>query len=454
MGKYPVIFITLKGAEGRSFNEAVLSLSQIIKNEAKRFSFLRDDEKLDDDDKSSYGLLLSINELNSTSDLSLLKFSLKTLSQLLYKHYGQKVIILIDEYDVPLDKAYQNGYYDDMVSLLRGLFGEALKINEYLEFGVLTGCLRVSKGSIFTGINNFKVLSITDVRFDEEFGFTESEVDALLSSFGLESHMKEMRAWYDGYRFGEAEIYCPWDVLNHVDILCHDNDAAPQAYWINSSGNALVRRFIDMADQSTRDEIEILLSGGTIEKEIHLELTYGEIDSTIDNLWSVLFTTGYLTLAGKPDRGIYKLRIPNEEVKEVYRSQIREWFKATVRKEKKTLDPLWAALKEGDSVKLEEIINGFLSRTISIFDVKGPKKEKEKFYHAFLTGILLGNPDWGVRSQRESGDGLPDIEIKPENPDEGIIIEIKSVDKLSLLDNGCSEAIEKDTREKALRLSS
>lgn len=203
-----------------------------------------------------------------------------------------------------------------------------------------------------------------------------------------------------------------------------------------------MRRFIDKADQSTRDEIEILLSGGTIEKEIHLELTYGEIDSTIDNLWSVLFTTGYITLAGKPDRGIYKLRIPNEEVKEVYRSQIREWFKATVRKEKKTLDPLWAALKEGDSVKLEEIINGFLSRTISIFDVKGPKKEKEKFYHAFLTGILLGNPDWGVRSQRESGDGLPDIEIKPENLDEGIIIEIKSVDKLSLLDNGCSEAIE------------
>ncbi len=358
------------------------------------------------------------------------------------KHYGEKTVILIDEYDVPLDKAFQNGYYSEMVSLIRGLFGEALKTNEYLEFAVLTGCLRVSKESIFTGINNFNVLSIIDYQFAESFGFTEDEVETLLSSFGLEGQMKEMKAWYDGYRFGSVDVYCPWDVINHVERLCHESDAVPQSYWINSSGNGLVRRFIDKADQSTRDEIEALLSGETIEKEIHLELTYGEIDNTIDNLWSVLFTTGYLTLVDRPKNGIYKLRIPNEEVKEVYKYQIREWFKAEVRKEKKTLDPLWDALRKGDDKKVEEIINGFLSRTISIFSIKGPKKEKEKYYSSFLTGILLGNPDWGVRSERESGDGLADIEVRPENPDEGIIIEVKSMEKFTQLDDGGRNAIE------------
>ena len=442
MGKYPVIFITLKGVEDLSFDDASLRLSYLIGNEANRFSFLENSERLNEREKAGYASLVNMERGVYSLERSVLISSLKILSELLYKHYGRKVVILIDEYDVPLDKAFQNGYYNEMVSLIRGLFGEALKTNEYLEFAVLTGCLRVSKESIFTGINNFKVLSITDVRFDEEFGFTESEVKTLLSSFGLEDHMKEMKAWYDGYRFGSVDVYCPWDVLSHVQRLLSNPDALPQSYWINSSGNGLVRRFIDKADQSTRDEIEALLSGETIEKEIHLELTYGEIDNTIDNLWSVLFTTGYLTLVGKPENGIYKLRIPNEEVKEVYKSQIREWFKVTVKKEKKTLDPLWNALGSGDEKKIEEIINGFLSRTISIFDIRGPKKEKEKFYTAFLTGILLGNPDWGVRAQRESGDGLPDIEIRPENPDAGIIIENKSVDKFTELEDGCLKAIE------------
>lgn len=442
MGKYPVIFITLKGAEGRNYEEAVLSLIELIRSEVMRFSFLKNDVKLDDDEKASYTALMSMKNVNLSSALVTLKFSLKTLSKLLYKHYGKKVIILIDEYDVPLDKAFQNDYYDEMVSLIRGLFGEALKSNDYLEFAVLTGCLRVSKESIFTGINNFKVLSITDVRFDEEFGFTESEVKNMLEYYSLLSHMNQLKKWYDGYRFGSVDIYCPWDVINHVERLRHESDAQPQSYWINSSGNGLVRRFIDKADQSTRDEIELLLSGETIEKEIHLELTYGELDNTIDNLWSVLFTTGYLTLVGKPENGIYKLRIPNEEVKEVYKSQIREWFKAEVKKEKKTLDPLWKALRDGDDKKVEGIINGFLSRTISIFDIKGTNKEKEKFYSAFLTGILLGNPDWGVRNQRESGNGLPDIEVRPENIDAGIIIEIKSMEKITELESGCRKAIE------------
>ncbi len=446
LGKYPVIFITLKGAEGKNYEEALYSLIELIRNEVMRFSFLKDDEKLDDEEKASYRKLVSMNDAGLSSALVQLKFSFKTLSKLLYKHYGQKVIILIDEYDVPLDKAFQNGYYDDMVSLIRGLFGEALKTNEYLEFAVLTGCLRVSKESIFTGINNFNVLSIIDDQFDEGFGFTESEVKNMLEYYSLRSHISQVKAWYDGYRFGSVDVYCPWDVLSHVQRLLSNPEALPQSYWINSSGNGLVRRFIDKADQSTRDEIEKLLSGETIEKEIHLELTYGELDNTIDNLWSVLFTTGYLTLAGKPENGIYKLRIPNEEVKEVYKSQIREWFKAEVKREKKTLDPLWNALRVGDSEKVEEIINGFLSRTISIFDIKGPKKEKEKFYTAFLAGILLGNPDWGVRAQRESGDGLPDIEIRTENPDAGIIIEAKSMDKITQLEEGCREAVEQVRR--------
>lgn len=442
MGKYPVIFITLKGAEGRNYEEAVLSLIELIRSEVMRFSFLKNDVKLDDDEKASYRALVSMKDVNLSSALVALKFSLKTLSKLLYKHYGKKVIILIDEYDVPLDKAFQNDYYDEMVSLIRGLFGEALKSNDYLEFAVLTGCLRVSKESIFTGINNFNVVSIIDDQFDEGFGFTENEVKTMLEYYSLQSHMSQMKAWYDGYRFGGVDVYCPWDVLSHVQRLLSNPEAYPQSYWINSSGNGLVRRFIDKADQSTRDEIELLLSGETIEKEIHLELTYGELDNTIDNLWSVLFTTGYLTLVGKPENGIYKLRIPNEEVKEVYKSQIREWFKAEVKKEKKTLDPLWKALRDGDSEKIEEIINGFLSRTISIFDIKGTNKEKEKFYSAFLTGILLGNPNWGVRNQRESGNGLPDIEVRPENIDAGIIIEIKSMEKITELESGCRKAIE------------
>ncbi len=441
MGKYPVIFITLKGAEGRNYEEAAYSLIELIRSEVMRFSFLKDDDKLNNEEKTSYKTLVSMNDISLSSSLTQLKFSLKILSKLLYKHYGQKSIILIDEYDVPLDKAFQNGYYDEMVSLIRGLFGEALKSNDYLEFAVLTGCLRVSKESIFTGINNFKVLSITDVRFDEEFGFTEDEVKTMLEYYDLQSHMPELKKWYDGYRFGDADVYCPWDVINHVDRLRHESDAAPQSYWINSSGNGLVKRFIDKADQSTRDELELLLAGETIEKEIHLELTYGELDTTIDNLWSVLFTTGYLTLVGKPDNGIYRLRIPNEEVKEVYRTQIRQWFKANVQKEKKTLDPLWKALTEGDAETIEKILNGFLSSTISIFDPKGSEKEKEKFYQAFLCGILLGNPTWGTHSQRESGDGLPDITVETNNPNIGLIIEIKSRDKFTLLEEACQEAL-------------
>ncbi len=294
MGKYPVISITLKGAEDVTADNAEKRIMRIIGHESEKFDFLEDSDRLTEKEKNRYKALAAVQNGVYTMDRTVLISSLKTLSELLYKHYGQKVIILIDEYDVPLDKAFQNGYYREMVALIRGLLGEALKTNEYLQFAVLTGCLRVSKESIFTGLNNFKVLSITDTRFDEHFGFTENEVRSLLEAYQMESHMTEIKEWYDGYRFGDADIYCPWDVINHVSTLCSAPEAEPQTYWINSSGNDLVKLFIDKADKTTRDEIEQLLAGETIEKEIRLELTYDEIDSSIDNLWSVLFTTGYL----------------------------------------------------------------------------------------------------------------------------------------------------------------
>ena len=325
MGKFPVIFLSLKGVDGLTFSEARFGLAELIESEARRFKFLMRSDNLDADDKAMYRDLLSLHGADVAA-ISL-RFALKKLSELLYKHYGQKTLILIDEYDVPLDKAFQHGYYREMVALIRGLFGETLKTNEFIQFAVLTGCLRVSKESIFTGLNNFKVLSITDARFDEQFGFTDAEVQQLLHVYNLEEHLAETKEWYDGYRFGEVDVYCPWDVINHVDRLLGQPDAEPQAYWINTSGNELVKRFINKANKTTRDEIERLVAGESIEKHVRLELTYDEIDNGIDNLWSVLFTTGYLTQAGMTAQGAYKLVIPNRGIREVYKLQIQEWFK-------------------------------------------------------------------------------------------------------------------------------
>ena len=441
MGRFPVIFISLKGAEGATFREAALSLAELVRDEVRRHSFLLEEDRLSTEDKSIYRELLSINEISDTEAAVKLKFSLKKLAELLYKHYGQRVIILIDEYDVPLDKAFQNGYYREMVSLIRGLLGEALKTNEYLQFAVLTGCLRVSKESIFTGLNNFRVLSITDTAFDEQFGFTQDEVRMLLAAYGLESHMTEIREWYDGYRFGDADIYCPWDVINHVGTLCSAPEAQPRTYWINSSGNDLVKRFIDKADKTTRNEIERLLAGEAIDKEIRLELTYDEIDNSIDNLWSVLFTTGYLTQVGTSKNGIYKLRIPNKEIREVYRTQIRDWFAKTVQDDKEGLRPLWQAFSEGNAQEVEEILTKIMGRTISVLDPKGSETEKEKFYHAFLTGVLVGNGTWGILSNKESGEGFADLLVEMENPDMGLVIELKVADKVTELDGACKRAI-------------
>lgn len=447
MGKYPVIFLSLKGVEGLTYEEAFEAFVRIMGKEVNRVSFLADSDKLTQIEREQYKGLTIMKNGRLAFDKEKLISSLQLLSQLLYKHYGKKVVILIDEYDVPLDKAFQNGYYKEMFSLIRGLFGQALKTNEFLQFAVLTGCLRISKESIFTGLNNFKVMSITDSRFDEQFGFTDIEVKKLLSDYGMDSHFDEVKEWYDGYHFGRADVYCPWDVINHADHLRDDSDAKPQTYWINSSGNSLVRRLINRADSSTKDEIERLIAGEAIEKVIRQDLTYDEIENSIDNIWSVLFTTGYLTKIGEaklPDSEsyAYMLVIPNKEVREVFVLQIQEWFKAVVANDNDTMKLLSKAILDKDEAILARQLNIVMGRMISILDTKAPDDMKENFYHGLLLGLLRGsNPDWLIKSNRESGDGFSDILIKPENPDLGIVIEVKYAKEFKGLDAACGAAM-------------
>ena len=433
MGKYPVIFLTLKGVEGLTFAKAKSMLSEIIKDEADRHYILNSSEALTSVDREAFMKILTGNEEN-------IENSLKTLSRLLYKHYGKKVVILIDEYDVPLDKAYQNDYYHEMVSLIRGLFGQALKTNDYLQFAILTGCLRISKESIFTGLNNFKVLSIMDTRFDEQFGFTDSEVEELLAAYNLDSHFTEIKEWYDGYHFGNADVYCPWDVINYVDLLRFEPTAKPQDFWSNSSGNALVRSFIDKADVQTKDEIERLIAGEYIEKEISQELTYDEIDKSIANLWSVLFTTGYLTKQGVTDDGRVRLSIPNREIKNLFIKKIREWFSDTTANDGKTLEQFCNAFVEKDTEKIEELFGDYLWNTISIRDTAVAKDKKENFYHGILLGLLGYKASWLIKSNTESGTGYSDILVEVPNNRTGIVIELKYAENGDM-DAACSEAL-------------
>lgn len=452
MGKYPVISITLKGIEGMTFEEARNMLKIILKSEARRHYYLKNSDRLTDDDKQQYEQIL-LGTAENTAD------SLRLLSQLLFLHYDKKVVILIDEYDVPLDKAFQNGYYSEMTSLIRRILGQALKTNDYLQFAVLTGCLRISKESIFTGLNNFKVLSIADARFDEQFGFTDSEVRDILEEYGVSDKISEVKEWYDGYRFGKADVYCPWDVINYVDYLQADPNARPQAYWINSSGNGLVRRLINIADESTKDEIERLIAGETIEKAIRLELTYDEIDNSIGNIWSVLFTTGYLTNAGEielpgGDGYGYRLVIPNKEVRQVFVSQIQEWFRQTVTYDNGSVQDLCEAFMAGDADKIHNNLNMILIKTISVLDTKARDDQKENFYHGLLFGLLRSKPDWRIKSNRESGDGFSDISIEPTIPEKGIVIEVKYANTISGLDDACGRAMKqiRDRRyDEALR---
>ena len=460
MGKYPVIFLSFKGVEGLTYDEAFDAFVRVIGKEISRVSFLADSDKLTMLEREQYKGLTIIEDGSFVFSKDKLISSLQLLSQMLYKHYGQKVVILIDEYDVPLDKAFQNGYYKEMVSLIRGLFGQALKTNEFLQFAVLTGCLRVSKESIFTGLNNFEINSIVDIDHDEQFGFTDDEVIKLLSDYDRSERYPDVKEWYDGYHFGNADIYCPWDVINFAKKLVSDPSARPSAFWINSSGNDMVKRFVDKADQTTRDEIEKLVAGGFVEKQLRLDLTYDEIDNTIDNLWSVLFTTGYLTKIGEvkvPDSEsyAYKLVIPNKEVREVFILQIQEWFKAVVAKDYDTMKLLSRAILDKDEKQIARQLNIVMSRMISILDTKAPDAMNENFYHGLLLGLLRGsNPDWLIKSNRESGDGFSDILIEPEDPDAGIVIEVKYAKEMKELDAACEAAMAqiKDKRyDEALR---
>ena len=448
MGKYPVIFLSLKNVEGLDFQAAKYQMIEIIAKEAKRFAYLKQSDRLDIDDKSAYASLIRLEDGRYEMRDEALYASLQTLSELLYKHHCRKTVILIDEYDVPLDKAFQNGYYKEMVSLIRAIFGKALKTNEALDFAVLTGCLRVSKESIFTGLNNFKILSITDTRFDEHFGFTDEEVERLLSFYHVENRFAETKEWYDGYHFGNVDVYCPWDVINHVDRIKDDTMAGPEAYRINTSGNELVKRFINKAGKTTRDEIERLIAGEAIDKQIRLDMTYDEIDNNIDNLWSVLFTTGYLTYTKISEDKKYSLVIPNKEIKEVFKLQIQEWFRNKIFSNTDQLQDFWKAFKEGNTQIMEMYLNKVLSNSVSVFDTKARNEEKESSYHNLLIGILSGNEDWLVKSNVEAGEGFADIIVETDDPDEGIIAELKYTKDFKAMEKSCEIALKqiKDRR--------
>ena len=434
MGKYPVIFLSLKGVDGLTYDKAKKMLAEIIKEEADRHYYLKTSDRLTEEDRHSFQEMLVGNDEN-------IENSLKNLSRFLYKNYGQKVVIIIDEYDVPLDKAFMNGYYEEMVTLIRGLFGQALKTNDFLQFAVLTGCLRVFKESIFTGLNNFKVLSILDTRYDEHFGFTDSEVKKLLDDYGLSSHLAEIKEWYNGYHFGNADIYCPWDVINYIDELRYDKTVRPQDYWSNSSGNAIVRRFIDKADTRTKDEIERLIAGESIEKDISPELTYDELDKSIENLWSVLFTTGYLTHHGCTESGKYRLAIPNREVRNLFIKKIREWFGDTSRNDGKKLEEFCNAFYEKNPMKIEQLFGDYLWNTISIRDTAAAKEKKENFYHGILLGLLGYKENWLTKSNAESGLGYSDILVEIPDNRTGVVIELKYAEDGDM-DTACARALE------------
>lgn len=441
MGKYPVIFFSLKSVEGLKFENARYRIIEMIGREAQRYEFLAESDKLSDNEKAQYKALIALDNGKYTMDDDILISGIQMLSHLLYKHYGQKTVILIDEYDVPLDKAFENGYYKEMVSLIRGIFGMALKTNDSLQFAVLTGCLRISKESIFTGLNNFEVLSVLNTQYDEAFGFTDGEVKQILEDYNLSDHYPDVKEWYDGYHFGNTDIYCPWDVIRYCKNLCADPAALPEDFWSNSSGNAMVRRFIDKADIRTKNEIERLVAGEDIEKDISQELTYDEIDKSIENLWSVLFTTGYLTHKGCTESGRYRLAIPNKEVRNLFIRKIREWFSDVTRNDGKTLEEFCNAFVDRDPGKIEQIFGDYLWNTISIRDTATAKAKKENFYHGILLGLLGYKASWLIKSNAESGTGYSDILVEVPDNRTGIVIELKYAEDGDM-DAACSRALE------------
>ena len=428
MGKFPVISISLKSVDGFAYRDAYEMLCATIGNEAMKFQYLMDSTKLTDREKEQYGLLIKGGDrIPFEMDEVTLTGSLKTLSLLLEKHHGKQTVLLIDEYDVPLSKASEHGYYKEMAMLIRKLFEQVLKTNESLKLAVLTGCMRISKESIFTGLNNFEVLSVADVRFDEYFRFTDKEVRKLLEYYHLSDKYQQVKEWYDGYQFGNVEVYCPWDVMNYCVTLLADPNAEPQNYWINTSSNEAVRRFIRESDNSgtIRREIEGLVAGECIIKELHQELTYEDMYQTIDNIWSVLFTTGYLTQRGRSEGNIFRLAIPNREIRNIFTTQIMQLFRENVKKDGELLNRFCEALENGNTESAEKCFGEYLRKTISIRDTSVRKEMKENFYHGILLGILGIKENWIVRSNRESGEGYSDILIETDDTAMGIVIEMK-----------------------------
>ena len=449
MGKFPVISISLKSVDGLNFESASVALRTVIGNEAGRFRFLRNSDRLTDDEKEAYAQLTEVGSSQGgvyTMTGKMAEASLQTLSQLLEKHFGQKVILLIDEYDVPLDKAFQAGYYDEMVSLIRNLLGNALKTNDSLYFAVLTGCLRISKESIFTGLNNLNVMTVSDPYFCDGFGFTEDEVTELLNYYGLEEFHDTVRDWYDGYQFGNISVYCPWDVIKYAQILLKDKEAEPENYWANTSGNDLIRRLLKKANQSTKNDVERLINGETITKTIRQELTYREVEDSIDNIWSVLYSTGYLTCRRRMPGKKMELTLPNREVRELFIELVKDWFEETTQADSGRINRFCAAFSAGDTDTIQDMLNDYLWDSISVRDTAVRINMKENFYHGMLLGLLQNQDSWLVKSNAETGEGYSDISIQtPERT--GIVIELKYADD-GKLETACAEALEQIEEKK------
>ena len=449
MGKFPVISISLKSVDGLTYESASVALRTVIGNEAGRFRFLKNSDKLTNDEKEAYAQLTEVGSSQGgiyTMTEKIAEASLQTLSLLLSRHYGQKVILLIDEYDVPLDKAFQGGYYDEMVNLIRNLLGNALKTNDSLYFAVLTGCLRISKESIFTGLNNPKVHTISDLRYDEYFGFTNADVDEILKFYGLSSYKDVISDWYDGLRFGDTDVYCPWDVINYCDELLADPCAEPENYWANTSGNDLIRRLLKKANQSTRNEVEQLINGGTITKAIRQELTYREVEDSIDNIWSVLYSTGYLTCCRRLPGKKMELALPNREVRELFIDLVKDWFEEMTQADSARINRFCAAFPAGDSALIQDMLHDYLWESISVRDTAVRRNMKENFYHGMLLGLLRSQGSWLVKSNAETGEGYSDISIQ--TPDRsGIVIELKYADDGNL-EAACSEALKQIEEKK------
>ncbi len=441
-GKYPVIFLSLKSVNALTFEVARDILKGILANEALRHSYLKMSDKLDEDEHDTFRKMCKMENAETVSDAFLMS-SLNNLSKYLYKHHGQKVIILLDEYDVPLDKAEQNGFYKEMLSMIRGLFDQTLKTNPYMQSAVMTGCLRIAKESIFTGMNKVNVYTVLDRNFSDAFGYTDEEVKTMLEYLGFTQHYEDIKAWYDGYQFGDKHIYCPWDVNKYCDDLYTEAVTTPKPYWMNTSGNDIIRKFIETsAEEALEDEVEELINGGSVRKKIHQELTYKDLYTTIDNIWSILFTTGYLTVDGDPEDEELNLVIPNQGIRKIFRDQVFEWIKEGLKNNPEYLNGFCEYFVQGKAAEIEDQFNEFLDETISIRD-----SGEEKFYHAYLLGMLRNRKDWRLKSNVETGNGYCDISIKLPKQKLGILIEMKYTRDETKLEEYCREALDQIERK-------